>query len=93
MDMLLGADDGYDDLLLMDIQMPNMDGYDAARSIRGFKNMKKAATPILAMTANAIPEDFKRTIATGMDVHIANPLDKEKIFHTITDALRRGQKR
>ncbi len=88
LDMMQRADAGYYDLVLMDIQMPNMDGYSAARSIRAFEDKKKADIPILAMTANAFQEDIDKTIESGMNGHIAKPLDKEKMFRTITDALR-----
>ncbi len=88
LDMMQRADAGYYDLVLMDIQMPNMDGYSATRSIRAFEDKKKADIPILAMTANTFQEDIDKTIESGMNGHIAKPLDKEKMFRTITDALR-----
>lgn len=87
-DMLLKADVGYYDLVLMDIQMPNMDGYKATQTIRAFMDKEKAAIPILAMTANAFKEDRDRAIESGMDGHIAKPLDTVKMFRTITDVLR-----
>lgn len=90
-DMLQKADTDYYDLVLMDIQMPNMDGYQAAQSIRVFSDKKKAAIPILAVTANAFPEDFDKTIESGMDGHIAKPLDAQKMFQTITEVLCKGQ--
>lgn len=90
-DMLQKADTDYYDLVLMDIQMPNMDGYQAAQSIRAFSDKKKAAIPILAVTANAFPEDFDKTIESGMDGHIAKPLDAQKMFQTITEVLCKGQ--
>ena len=65
------------DLVLMDIQMPNMDGYQAARAIRSFGDEKKAAVPILAMTANAFAEDEREALAAGMNVHMAKPIDME----------------
>ncbi len=86
-DMMQKADAGYYDLILMDIQMPNMNGYSAAQSIRALEDRKKAAIPILAMTANAFPEDFDKTIRSGMNGHIAKPLEKEKMFRTIAEAL------
>lgn len=90
-DMLQKADTDYYDLVLMDIQMPNMDGYQAAQSIRAFSDKKKAAIPILAVTANAFPEDFDKTIESGMDGHIAKPLDAQKMFQTITEVLHKGR--
>jgi len=87
-DMLLKADAGYYDLVLMDIQMPNMDGYEAARTIRAFDDRRKAAIPILAMTANAFQEDIDKAAEAGMNGHIAKPLDKAAMFRTITETLR-----
>ena len=63
------------DLILMDIQMPNMNGYEATRRIRQFENVKKASIPILAMTANAFEEDKKMAIEAGMNGHISKPID------------------
>lgn len=63
------------DLILMDIQMPNMNGYEATRRIRQFENEKKASIPILAMTANAFEEDKKMAMEAGMNGHISKPID------------------
>lgn len=63
------------DLILMDIQMPNMNGYEATRRIRQFKNSKKAGIPILAMTANAFEEDKKMAMDAGMNGHVSKPID------------------
>ena len=63
------------DLILMDIQMPNMNGYEATRRIRQFKNAKKAGIPILAMTANAFEEDKKMAMEAGMNGHVSKPID------------------
>lgn len=63
------------DLILMDIQIPNMNGYEATRRIRQFENVKKASIPILAMTANAFEEDKKMAIKAGMNGHISKPID------------------
>lgn len=62
-------------LILMDIQMPNMNGYEATRRIRQFENVKKASIPILAMTANAFEEDKKMAMEAGMIGHISKPID------------------
>jgi len=66
---------GYYDAVLMDIQMPVMDGYAATKAIRSLKDPTLAAVPILAMTANAFPEDIKAAEAAGMQAHIAKPID------------------
>ena len=69
------VDEDFYDLVLMDIQMPNMNGYEATRRIRQFKNSKKAGIPILAMTANAFEEDKKMAMDAGMNGHVSKPID------------------
>lgn len=69
------VDEDLYDLILMDIQMPNMNGYEATRRIRQFKNSKKAGIPILAMTANAFEEDKKMAMDAGMNGHVSKPID------------------
>ncbi len=78
-DMLKKADDDYYDLILMDIQMPNMNGYDCALKIRAMENKTKAMIPIIAMTANAFSEDRDNAIKAGMNDHIAKPIDVKKL--------------
>ncbi len=70
---------GSYDLILMDIQMPHMDGYKAAETIRSLSNKEKADIPIIAMTANAFEEDKNLAFAKGMNGHIAKPIDVEKL--------------
>lgn len=72
------------DLILMDIQMPNMDGYKAAQCIRHLNDKKKAKIPIIAMTANAFEEDRKRAIDAGMNGHIAKPVEIDKLISEIS---------
>ena len=67
------------DLILMDIQMPNMNGYEATRRIRQFENLKKASIPILAMTANAFEEDKKKAFDVKMNDYITKPIDFQKM--------------
>ena len=78
---------GTYDLILMDIQMPNMDGYKATEIIRGLADKSKATIPIIAMTANAFEEDRKKALAKGMNGHIAKPVAAEKVEKTILLAL------
>ncbi|MDO4493857.1 MAG: transporter substrate-binding domain-containing protein [Clostridia bacterium] len=79
---------GTFDFILMDIQMPNMNGYDAARAIRSLKDPKKNSIPIVAMTANAFEEDRQNAFAAGMNGHIAKPIDPEKAGETIRSVLK-----
>ena len=72
------------DLILMDIQMPNMDGYKAIQCIRHLNDKKKAEIPIIAMTANAFEEDKKRAINAGMNGHIAKPVEIDKLISEIS---------
>lgn len=66
---------GYFDLVLMDVQMPRMNGYDAARAIRALDDKSLAQIPIIAVTANAFEEDRRAAISAGMNGHIAKPID------------------
>ncbi len=75
--------EGYYDLILMDIQMPIMDGYEATKIIRSFNN-KNAQIPIIAMTANAFEEDKKHALQLGMNEHLAKPVDIEKLKDVLT---------
>ena len=78
---------GTYDLILMDIQMPNMDGYQATQCIRHLNDKKKAEIPIIAMTATAFEEDKKRAFDAGMNEHIAKPIDIEKLRVAILSVL------
>ena len=71
--------DDYD-LILMDVQMPIMDGYEATKAIRAMDDPVKSHIPIIAMTANAFDEDKRNALASGMNDHIAKPLDMDKLF-------------
>ena len=68
---------------LMDIQMPNMDGYTASRKIRGMEREDAKAIPIIALTANAFDEDRNKAFAAGMNGHIAKPIDVGRMVRTI----------
>ena len=82
------ASAGRYDLILMDVQMPEMDGYEATRRIRALPDKKKAAIPIVAMTANAFEEDQKNALNVGMNGHIAKPLDIQKLFQVLSELLK-----
>lgn len=77
------------DLILMDIQMPNVNGYEATRRIRQFKNLKKASIPILAMTANAFEEDKKMAMEAGMNGHISKPIDVNALENQIINLFKK----
>ena len=82
-DMLEQNAEGYYDLILMDIQMPNLNGYEATEKIRKMENRKKANIPIIAMTANAFEEDKKAAADIGMNDHVAKPVDMNILLPVI----------
>ena len=86
-DMLEKAANGTYQLILMDIQMPVMNGYDAARKIRGLDDPKKANIPIIAMTANAFTEDRQVALDAGMNDHIAKPINMNVLVPTLRKYL------
>ena len=81
------AEPGYFDLVLMDIQMPRMDGYEATRRIRALDNPELARIPIVAVTANAFEEDRTAALEAGMDGHVAKPIDVRILRQTIARYL------
>ncbi len=78
---------GYFDLILMDVQMPVMNGYEATKAIRALKRRDAGSIPILAMTANAFSEDVEKSLASGMNGHISKPIDLKEVFDKIASAL------
>ena len=82
------ADAGAYDLILMDIQMPVMNGYQATQAIRALDDPAKANIPIVAMTANAFEEDRKEAMETGMDGYVAKPINIEELMMTLEDILK-----
>ncbi len=87
LDMVNKAEAGYYDLILMDIQMPNMDGYKATRCIRSMEDSTKAAIPIIAMTANAFKKDREDALSAGMNEHLSKPIDISKLTAMLNDIL------
>ena len=79
---------GHYDAVLMDIQMPMMNGYEATKAIRELNNPELAKIPIIAMTANAFDEDKKAALEAGMDGHIAKPIDMGKLLETLKNILK-----
>lgn len=82
-EMVEKSEPGYYDLILMDIQMPIMNGYEATRAIRSLGNKELASVVIIAMTANAFEEDKKAALDAGMNDHIAKPIDVEVLFEVL----------
>ena len=77
-------------LILMDIQMPNMDGYKAAQTIRKSSDRRKAEIPIVAMTANAFDEDRRNAYKAGMNGHIAKPINVGVLIDTLAEILNKS---
>ena len=78
---------GTYDMILMDIQMPKMDGYQATQEIRHLPDQDKACIPIVAMTANVFEEDKREAAAAGMNGHIAKPIQVDKLLSTLKTIL------
>lgn len=91
-DYFAAADPGEYDMILMDVQMPLMNGYEAARAIRKSSNPDGKAIPIIAMTANAFSDDIRACLNAGMDAHISKPVDMSAFEKTVR-SLREDKKR
>ncbi len=85
--MLEKAAQGYYDLIMMDVQMPIMNGYDATRAIRKLEDNRKGSIPIIAMTANAFEEDKREALRCGMNGHVAKPINIKQLFRTLATVL------
>ena len=86
-DMVKNSQPGQFQVILMDIQMPVMNGFEAARAIRALENKELASIPILAMTANAFEEDKQEALQSGMNEHIAKPIDVKNLFEFLDSIL------
>ena len=82
---------GTYDMILMDIQMPKMNGYKATQEIRNLPDKDKACIPIIAMTANAFEEDKREAIAAGMNGHIAKPIQVDKLLSILSEVIRQQE--
>jgi len=80
---MVEADPGKYDIVLMDVQMPRMSGYDATRHIRALPALQGVKLPIIAMTANVFTSDIEESLAAGMDAHLGKPLDIERVFQVL----------
>ena len=86
-EMLAGSVEGYYDIVLMDVMMPIMNGYETTQEIRKLENRKLADIPIIAMTANAFEEDRIAALKAGMDDHLAKPIQLEKLYEIMLKFL------
>ena len=87
LDYFLRSEPGYYDAVLMDIQMPVMNGYEATRAIRALPDAEKAALPIVAVTANAFDEDRQNAARAGMNGHLSKPFDMQQLLAMIENVL------
>ena len=85
--MFLASPEGYYQLILMDIQMPGMNGYETARRLRAAPRADAPGVPVLAMTADAFKQDVEKAAAAGMDGHIAKPIDPGLLYRALADYL------
>ena len=87
-DQVRNSPEGYYDAVLMDIQMPRMDGFEATRAIRALASPDGSRIPIIAMTANAFEEDRQKAFDAGMDAHLAKPIDVQAMLETLVQFTR-----
>ena len=78
------------DVVLMDVQMPQLDGYGATRCIRSLQREDAATVPIVAMSANAFAEDVRASLEAGMNAHLSKPIDMRKVVDTLVRLTRKG---
>ena len=86
-DMFSASENGYYAAVLMDVRMPEMDGLEAARTIRGLDRPDAARVPIIAMTANAFDEDVQRSLQVGMNAHLSKPVEPELLYQTLEELI------
>jgi len=90
LDIFEKSEQGHFDVVLLDIQMPVMDGYETAKAIRACKHPDAASIPIIAMTANAFAEDVKNALNAGMNAHIAKPINIKLLIETLEELRKRS---
>src|SRR5699024_2150162 len=82
---------GFYDVILMDVQMPVLDGYEATRHIRALDRDDASTVPIIAMSANAFLEDVNASLSSGMNAHLSKPIDMRRVLITIERLVRKRQ--
>lgn len=87
LDMLSACPDGYYKVILMDVMMPVMNGYEASMKIREMKSKSKSSIPIVAMTANAFEEDKEQALKSGMDYFVSKPFDIKALLALLSEIL------
>ena len=87
LDAFLASKPGEYDAILMDVQMPVMNGYEAARSIRASAHPMALTIPIIATTANAFQEDISAALSAGMNAHVSKPLDIGHLCNTLSEYI------
>ena len=86
-EMFASRPEGYYDAILMDMRMPEMDGLEATRQIRGMDRADAARIPIIALTANAFDEDVQRSLQAGLNAHLSKPVEAEALFETLENMI------
>ena len=87
-EMFRSHEKGYYDAILMDMRMPEMDGLEATRTIRGLDRSDARSIPIIALTANAFDEDVQRSMQAGLDAHLSKPVEPENLFETLESLIK-----
>ena len=86
-EMFAAHDPGYYDAILMDMRMPEMDGLEATKAIRGMDRPDAKTIPIIALTANAFDEDVQRSMQAGLNAHLSKPVEPEALFETLESLI------
>lgn len=90
-DMFSSSPPGYYSAILMDVRMPEMDGLEAAQTIRSLDRPDAVRIPIIALTANAFDEDVKRSLQAGMNAHLSKPVDPERLYQTLEELIYKAE--
>ena len=91
-DVFNSSTENYYDIIMMDIQMPVLDGYEAAKEIRALERADAKTVPIIAMTAHAYKEDVEQALAAGMNCHLSKPIDRPALMETLGKIIKNKEK-